>query len=90
MQSGPSPGYSSRGGQKPKRGAKNQKGGHIFKTQYWIYAATGGQNVKLGGTDFKWEEQAPLAPPLATALDAVKRHSSHPVYHHPITCCQTP
>ena len=29
-------------------GAKNQKGCHIFKTQYWIYAATGGPNVKWG------------------------------------------
>jgi len=27
---GPSPGYSSRGGQKPERGAKNQKGGAQF------------------------------------------------------------
>jgi len=41
MQAGPSPGFSSRGGRKPKRGAKNQKGGHIFKIQYWMYAATG-------------------------------------------------
>ena len=31
---GPSPRFSS-------RGAKNQKGGHIFKIQYWMYAATG-------------------------------------------------
>jgi len=29
-------------------------GGHIFKIQYWIYAANGGPNVKWGGTDFKW------------------------------------
>jgi len=42
-------------------GAKNQKGGHIFTIQYWMYAATGGPNVKWGG-------RAPLAPPLATAL----------------------
>ena len=27
---GPSPGFSSRGGQKPERGAKNQKGGGTF------------------------------------------------------------
>ena len=32
---GPSPGCSSRGG-------------HIFKIQYWMYAATGGPNVKWG------------------------------------------
>ena len=36
------------GGQKPDGGAKNQKGGHIFKIQYWMYAATGGPNVKRG------------------------------------------
>jgi len=28
--------------------AKNQEGGHIFKIQYWMYAATGGPNVKRG------------------------------------------
>jgi len=50
------------GGQKPGE-AINQKGGHIFKIQYWMYAATGGPNVKWGGTDFKWGDQAPLAPP---------------------------
>jgi len=63
MRAGPSPGFSSRGGQKPAGGAKSQKGGHIFKMQYWMYAATGGPNVKWGG-------RAPLAPPLATALNA--------------------
>ena len=52
-QAGPSPGFSRRGGQKPKRGAKNQKRGHIFKIQYWMYAATGGPNAKWAGTDFK-------------------------------------
>jgi len=31
-----------------------QQGGHIFKIQYWMYAATGGPNLKWGGTDFKW------------------------------------
>jgi len=35
-------------------GAENQKGGQIFKIQYWMYAATGGPNVKWRGTDFKW------------------------------------
>jgi len=29
------------GGQKPE-------GGHIFKMQYWMYAATGGLNLKRG------------------------------------------
>jgi len=34
-----------------------------------MYAATRGQNVKWGGTDFKWVGgRAPLPPPLATTL----------------------
>jgi len=45
---GPSPRFSSRGSQKPDGGAKKQKGGHIFKIQYWMYAATGVPNVKWG------------------------------------------
>jgi len=49
------------GGQKPEGGAKHQKGGHIFKIQYWMYAATGRPNVKWRGTNFKWGA-APLAP----------------------------
>jgi len=51
--SGPSPGFSSRGGKKTE-GAKNQKWGHILKIQYWMYVATKGPNVKWGGIDFKW------------------------------------
>jgi len=53
--SGPSPGFSSRGG-------------HIFKIQYWMYAATVGPNVKWGvpisngGAGHHWP------PPLATTL----------------------
>jgi len=35
-------------------GAKSQKGGHISKIQGWMYVATWGQNLKWGGTDFKW------------------------------------
>jgi len=42
------------GTKKQKEGPKSRRGGHIFKIQYWIYAATGGPNVKWGGTDFKW------------------------------------
>jgi len=41
---GPPPGFSSRG--EKTGGAKIQKGGHIFKIQYWLYVATGGPNVK--------------------------------------------
>ena len=64
---GPSPGFSSRGGQKTKRGAQNQKGGHIFKIQYWMYVATGGPNVK-GRRQFQIGEAGTTGPPLATSL----------------------
>jgi len=33
-----------------------------------MYAATGGPNVKWGGTYFKWGGREPLAPPLETVL----------------------
>jgi len=36
---------AARVGQKPG-GAKNQKGGHILKILYWMYAATRRPNVK--------------------------------------------
>ena len=32
---------------------KNQKGGHIFKIQCWMYAETGGPNVKWGAPEVK-------------------------------------
>jgi len=51
-----------RRGQKLEGGAKNQKGGHIFKIHYWMYVATRGPNVKWGGTDFKLGGRAPLPP----------------------------
>jgi len=35
-------------GQEPEGGAKNRKGGHIFKILYWMYAAPRGPNVKWG------------------------------------------
>jgi len=54
LYTGPSPGFSSRWGQTPDGEAKKQKGGHIFKIQYWMYAATGRPNVKREGNDFKW------------------------------------
>ena len=62
--SGPSPGDSS-------GGPKTRRGGHILKMLYWMYAAASGPNVKWGGTYFKWGGWTPLAPPLATSLDAV-------------------
>jgi len=33
---------------------KNHKGENIFKTQYWMYAATGGPNMKWRHTFCKW------------------------------------
>jgi len=36
-----------------------------------MYAASGGPNVKWGGTDVKWGVRAPLPPPLATDLSTV-------------------
>jgi len=34
------------GGPKTRWRGKKPEGGHIFKIQYWMYAATGGPNVK--------------------------------------------
>jgi len=68
FQAGPSPGFSSREG-------------HIFKMQCWMYVATGGPKVKWGGTDFKWGGQAPLPPPLATAVvPGEVVHTKHSVH----------
>ena len=50
IEASPSPGFNSRGGQKPEGGAKNQKGEPHLKKQYWVYAATGGPNVKWEAT----------------------------------------
>jgi len=47
----------ARGQNLPAGGAKTRRVGHIFKIQYWMYAATGGPNVKWGG-------QAPLTTAL--------------------------
>jgi len=33
---------------KNEEGPKTRRGGHIFEIQYWMYAATGGPNVKWG------------------------------------------
>ena len=60
LETGPSPGFSS-------RGAKNQKRGHIFKIQYWMYAAPGGPNVN-GRHRFQMGRAGTTGPPLATAL----------------------
>ena len=73
-----------------RRGQKPEGGGHIFKIQYWMYAATGRPNVKWGGTDFKWGGREPLAPPLATVLSLseiymlIKR--AHWAFYWPYAC----
>jgi len=54
---GPSPRFSSRGG------TKNQKGGHILKILYWMYAAARGPNVKWGGHRFQMGGPGTTAPP---------------------------
>ena len=57
---GPSPGFSSKGVKDQKEGPKTRRGGHIFKIQYWMYAATGWPNVKWrepisnGGAGHHW------------------------------------
>jgi len=46
-----------------------------------MYVATGGPKVKWGGTDFKWGGQAPLPPPLATAVvPGEVVHTKHSVH----------
>jgi len=56
------------GAKNQMEGQKKQKGGHIFKMQYWMYAATGGAKREMGGgTDFKWGAGHHW-PPLATDL----------------------
>jgi len=46
----------------------SQQGGHIFEIKFWMYAITGGPNMKLEGTDFIWGGRTPLAAPLATVI----------------------
>jgi len=43
-------------------GPKTKREGHIFQIQYWMYAATGGANVKWGGSDFKSGGRTTLPP----------------------------
>jgi len=50
------------GAKNEKEGPKMRRGDHILKIQYWMYAATGGPNVKWGG-------RAPLAPPVGDDPD---------------------
>jgi len=64
----PSPGFSSRGGQKPKGGAKNKKGGEHLQNTVLDACSNKGTKREMGGHRFQMGGRAPLAPPLATAL----------------------
>jgi len=59
--SGPSPGFSSRRGQKPEGGAH-------FQNTVLDVCSNQGAKCEMGGTYFKLWGRAPLARPLATAL----------------------
>jgi len=61
------------GGPKTKRRGQKQEGGHIFKIQHLMYAATRGPNVKWGDTDFKWGAGRHCSSPLSTALFLCKQ-----------------
>jgi len=58
---GPSPGFSN-------GGAKNQKGGPHFLNTVLDVCSNRGTKREMGGNRFQMGCQAPLAPPLATAL----------------------
>ena len=49
----PSPGFSSRGGQKPERGTKNQKGGKHFKNAALDVCSNLGAKREMGGHRFQ-------------------------------------
>jgi len=54
ISAGPSPGFSSRGGQKPKRRPKTRKGATFLKYSIGYMQQLGIQTWNGGGTDFKW------------------------------------
>ena len=55
-----------------------------------MYAATGGENMKWGSIDFKWGGgRAPLAPPLATALNTqVRKEILESLFDDVWICCK--
>jgi len=75
IKSGPSPGFSSRGGQKPERGAKNQKA-TFLKYSVGCMQQPVGQTWN-GGHRFQMGGRAPLAPPLAKTLHQVRKRKQH-------------
>ena len=67
--SGPSPGFSSRGG-------KKTEGGHIFKIMYFGCMQQPGGQIWNGGHRFQMGCRAPVSPPpLATALLRIRLNS---------------
>jgi len=68
QQAGPSPRFSSRGGHKPKGGAKNQKGGHILKYSIGCMQQQGGQ-TRNGGKPISKGGPGTTAPPAGDGPD---------------------
>jgi len=68
---GPSPGFSSRGGAKNKKRGQNQKGGPHFYNAVLDVCSNRGAKREMGGHRFQMGGRAPLAPPLATALNPI-------------------
>jgi len=69
--SGPSPGFSSRRGQKTDGGAKNQKGGPHFKNTVLDVCSNRGAKREMGRHRFQMGGPGTTAPPLATTLNHV-------------------
>jgi len=65
---GPSPGFSSRGDQKPEGRAKNQKGGPHFKNTVLDVCSNQGTKREMGGHRFQMGGPGTTDPPLATTL----------------------
>jgi len=60
---GPSPRFSSRGGQKPKRGAKSKKGGPIFLNAALDVCSNRWAKREMGGNRFQKGGQGTTGPP---------------------------
>jgi len=67
VEAGPSPGFSTREGQKPDGGAKKQQGGTFLKYSIGCMQQPGGQ-MWNGGNRFQMGGPGTTGPPLATAL----------------------
>jgi len=58
---------AAEGAKNQEEGSKSRRGARIFKIQYWMYAAIGGQ-MWNGGHPFQMGGPGTTIPPLATAL----------------------